>query len=51
MKKSTSFFFAEVTEKLINYAFQYGNILKFWIFHKLVVFIADPRDIEVTTNL
>lgn len=39
-----------MTEKLIQYALHYGNIMRFWIFHKLLVFIADPRDIEVTSN-
>jgi hypothetical protein len=51
LNKSIYISFSEVTEKFIKYSLDYGNIMKFWIFHKLVVFIADPRDVEVTSNL
>ncbi|PNF41696.1 Cytochrome P450 4g15 [Cryptotermes secundus] len=37
----------ETTERFIQFSFNYGNIMRFWIFHKLVVFIADPRDVEL----
>ena len=37
-------------DKLITLSFQYTSLMKVWILHKLVVFIVDPRDIEVSTR-
>jgi hypothetical protein len=48
MLNQSVYFLAEVTEKFIELSFEFTNIMRVWIFHKLVVFIADPRDIEVT---
>ncbi|KAJ9601167.1 hypothetical protein L9F63_000687 [Diploptera punctata] len=36
-----------VSDKIITLSFKYSNLMKVWILHKFVVFIADPRDIEL----
>nr|AAO20251.1 cytochrome P450 monooxygenase CYP4G19 [Blattella germanica] len=38
---------SQVTDRMIQIGFQFTTIAKVWILHKLVVFIADPRDIEL----
>jgi hypothetical protein len=42
------FFLPGVTERFIALCQECTTIMKVWIFHKMLVFIADPRDIEVT---
>ncbi|XP_069674683.1 cytochrome P450 4g15-like [Periplaneta americana] len=37
----------EVTERFIRYAMKYKRTVRAWIFQKLLVFISDPRDIEI----
>jgi hypothetical protein len=42
------FFLPGITEKFLELIQEYKSLMKMWIFHKLFVFIADPRDVEVT---
>lgn len=37
----------QITEKFFEIAQEYSAVMKVWIFHKLVVFISDPRDVEL----
>lgn len=37
----------QVTEKVVELSFQFTGIMRVWIFHKLLVFISDPRDVEL----
>jgi hypothetical protein len=37
-----------MTDFLKEISAGYTKVMKLWIFHKLAVFIGDPRDVEVT---
>ncbi|XP_069674680.1 cytochrome P450 4g15-like [Periplaneta americana] len=36
-----------ISQQLISLGLQYSSVLKIWLFHKLLIFISDPRDIEL----
>jgi hypothetical protein len=42
------FFLPDLAQKALEYSLEFPKVAKIRVLHKVLVFIQDPRDIEVT---